>query len=92
MDFLFCPINASRPLTGNEKIPLQHEFIDILSKYAAAMLRCKEGGADAEEADTIFQEYLAGVKDLSLFQQKIDSLVYSTALGAKSAVNPRTST
>lgn len=91
MDFLFCPINQPRPLTGNEQIPLQQEFVDILSKYAAAQLRAKEGGAEAEEADTVFQEYLVEAKQLSLFQQRIDSLVYSTAFGAKSMVNPRTS-
>jgi hypothetical protein len=90
MDFIQCPINESRPYTGNETIPLQAEFTDILSKYAAAELRAKEGGAEAEEADTVFQEYLAEVKDLSLFQQRVDSLVFSSAYGAKSTVNPRT--
>ena len=90
MDFLYCPINQARPLTGNEPILLQEEFSNTLSKYAAAMLRAKETGAEAEEADTVFQEYLAETKNLSLFQQRIDSLVYSSAYGAKSTVNPRT--
>jgi hypothetical protein len=90
MDFLFSPINQARPLTGNEPIPLQQEFTDILSKYAAAQLRVKEGGQEAEEADTVFQEYLAEVKDLSMFQQRLDSVVYSSAYGARSQVNPRT--
>jgi hypothetical protein len=90
MDFIYCPINQSRPLTGTETIPLQQEFSDILSKYAAAQLRAKEAGAEAEEADTVFQEYLAEVRDLSLFQDRIDSLVYSSAYGARSQVNPRT--
>lgn len=90
MDFLVCPINVPRPYTGNEVIPLQQEFADLLSKYGAAQLRSKEGGAEAEEADTVFQEYLQETKDLSLFQQRVDSLVYSSAYGAKSTVNPRT--
>jgi len=90
MDFLSCPVNESRPYTGNETIPLQQEFTCLLSKYGAAQLRTKEGGAEAEEADTVFQEYLADVKALSLFQQRIDSLVYSSAFGARSQVNPRT--
>jgi hypothetical protein len=90
MDFLQCPILTPRPYTGNEPIPLQHEFTDILSKYAAAQLRSKEGGQEAEMADTVFQEYLAEVKDLSLFQQRLDSVVYSSAYGARSQVNPRT--
>jgi hypothetical protein len=90
MDFLYSPINAARPYTGNETIPLQQEFSDLLSKYAAAYLRCKEAGAEAEEAATVFEEYMNEVKDLSLFQQRIDSLVFSAAFGARSQVNPRT--
>lgn len=90
MDFLYSPINQSRPYSGQEQILLQHEFTDLLSKYGAAQLRAKEAGAEAEEADTVFQEYLAETKDLSLFQQRVDSLVYSSAYGARSQVNPRT--
>ena len=92
MDFIYCPINTARPYTGAETIPLQQEFSDILSKYAAAQLRAKEAGAEAEEADTVFQEYLSETKDLSLFQQRIDSLVYSSAYGGRSQVNPKTTT
>jgi hypothetical protein len=90
MDFLYSPINTSRPYTGNETIPLQTEFTDLLSKYAAAQLRSKEAGQEAEEAATVFEEYLADTKQLSLFQQRIDSLVFSSAYGGRSQVNPRT--
>jgi hypothetical protein len=90
MDFICCPINTPRPYSGNETILLQDEFADLLSKYAAAQLRAKEGTSEAEEAATVFEAYLAEVKDLSLFQQRIDSLVFSAAYGAKSTVNPRT--
>jgi hypothetical protein len=90
MDFLYSPVNEARPYSGSEQIPLQDEFTDLLSKYAAAMLRCKEAGAEAEEAATVFDEYMVEVKSLSLFQNRIDSLVFSAAYGAKSTVNPRT--
>ena len=90
MDFIACPITTPRPYTGNEQIQLQQEFSDILSKYAAAQLRAKEGGAEAEEADTVFQEYLSETKGLSLFQQRLDSVVYSSAYGGRSQVNPKT--
>ena len=90
MDFLYCPINQARPLTGGETIPLQQEFSDLLSKYAAAQLRCKEAGQEQEEAAIVFQEFLSEIKQLSLFQTRIDSLVLSAAFGAKSQVNPRT--
>ena len=89
MDFIQCPINEARPYSGSEVIPLQDEFTCLLSKYAAAALRAKEGGVDAEEAETVFQEYLEDVKSLSLFQQRVDSLTYSAAFGGQSRVNPR---
>lgn len=90
MDFLYSPVNAPRPYTGNETIPLQQEFVDILSKYAAAILRCKEGSAEADEAGTVFQEYMDKLKSLSLFQNRLDDVVFSTAFGGRSNVNPRT--
>jgi hypothetical protein len=90
MDFIMCPVNEARPYSGNESIPLQDEFTDLLSKYAAAMLRCKESGQEADEAGVVFEEYMNEVKSLSLFQNRIDSLTFSAAYGAKSTVNPRT--
>jgi hypothetical protein len=90
MDFLVSPVNQSRPLTGNEPIPLQTEFCDLLSKYGAAQLRTKEGGQEAEEASLVFEEYMAELKDLSIFQNRIDSLTFSAAYGARSQVNAKT--
>lgn len=90
MDFLMTPVNQTRPLTGNETIPLQEEFSDLLAKYAASYLRCKEGGSESEEAATVFEAYLQEVKDLSIFQSRLDSVVFSAAYGAKSTVNSKT--
>jgi hypothetical protein len=90
MDFLLCPVSTPRPYNGSESIMLQDEFTDILSKYSAAQLRAKEGGQEADEAGVVFSEYLDEVKSLSLFQSRLDSLVFSAAYGAKSAVNPKT--
>ncbi len=88
-DFLVSPVNVPRPYSGTIPIPLQTEFTDLLSQYAAAMLRSKEGGAEAEEADVVFQDFLGRMKALSLFQQRLDSLVYSGAYGGQSRVNSR---
>lgn len=90
MDFIQSPVNEYRPYTGAETIPLQVEFASLLAKYGAAMLRSKEGGAEAEEAETVFSSYLEETKELSLFQSRIDSLVYTTAYGGREQVNPRT--
>ena len=90
MDFIYSPVNELRPYTGNETIPFQVEFNDLISQYAAAMLRAKEGGAEAEEAATVYQEYMGNLKALSAFQGRLDSLVFSGAFGGRSQVNPRT--
>jgi hypothetical protein len=90
IDFIACPINTPRPLTGNETIPLQQEFSDVLSKYGAAQLRAKEAGQEADEASVVFSEYLSEVKALSIFQSRLDSLVFSASYGAKSTVNSKT--
>lgn len=90
MDFIQSPVNEYRPYTGNENVPFQREFNDLITKYAAVLLRSKEGGADAEEADVTFRDYVDTLKDLSMFQQRIDSLVMSGTYGGKVWVNPRT--
>ena len=90
MDFLYSPVNEYRPYTGNEPIPFQQEFTDLVSQYAAAMLRSKEGGAEAEEADVVFQDFMRNMKALSAFQTRVDSLVYSSSFGAGGTQpNPR---
>ena len=90
MDFLISPVNEYRPYTGTESVPFQQEFADLVSQYAAAMLRSKEGGAEAEEADVVFQEFMRNMKVLSAFQTRVDSLVYSSSFGAGGTQpNPR---
>jgi len=89
MDFIYSPINQTRPYDGTQVVPLQQEFNDILTQYAAAMLRSKEGGAEAEEADVVFQAFATRMKKLSAFQMRMDSLDYSPAFGAAARVNPR---
>ena len=90
MDFISSPVNEPRPYSGNEAIPFQTEFNDFLAQYAAAMLRSKEGGAEAEEADTVYKDYLAKMKQLSAFQGRLDSLVFTGAYGGRGQVNSRT--
>lgn len=90
MDFIVSPVNKTRPYNGTETIPFQTEFADAFSKYGAALLRTKEGGAEAEEAETVYKAYLDGIKSLSAFQGRLDNLIFSGAYGARSQVNPRT--
>lgn len=89
MDFLVAPTTAVRPYTQTIPVPLQVEFGDLLPMYAAVVCRAKELGAESEEADTVMNEYLQAVKQLSLFQNRLDSLVLTKSYGAKVGVNNR---
>jgi hypothetical protein len=89
MDFIASPVNQARPYTGAETVPFQSEFTDFLPQYAATMLRAKEGGAEAEEANVVYEEYLSNMKALSLFQGRLDSLVMTGAYGGRVQTNSR---
>lgn len=89
MDFMYSPVNQVRPYDGTQVVPLQKEFDNLLTTYAASMLRTKEGGAEAEEADVVFQAFMAKMKELSIFQTRVDSLDYTPAFGVASRPNPR---
>lgn len=89
MDFIASPVNVPRPYSGAVVIPFQVEFSDAFSQYAAAMLRAKEGGAEAEEASVVYQEYMNNMRSLSAFQTRLDALVMSGAYGGRVQTNPR---
>ena len=89
MDFLVAPTTAVRPYTTGIAVPLQEEFSDLLPMYAAVVCRAKELGAESEEADTVMNEYMQAVKQLSLFQSRLDQLVMTKNYGAKMQVNNR---
>ena len=90
MDFLVSPVQAPRPYTTSLPVPFQQEFVSAFPEYAAAMLRTKELGAETEEAKTVMNEYLETLKQLSLFQSRLDSLVFTPSYGANAGVNRRT--
>ena len=89
MDFLVSPCNQYRPYSGSILVPFQVEFSNLISMYAAAMLRSKETGSEAEEAEVTFQDFLGRCKALSLFQTRLDSLTYSAAYGGQSRPSVR---
>lgn len=89
MDFIVSPAVFPRPYATTIPVPFQTEFTTAFPEYAATMLRCKELSAEAEEADTVYQEFLDKMKGLSMFQNRIDSLVWTNSSGARSTVNRR---
>lgn len=91
MDWIVSPVNQPRPYNGAIPLPFQAEFNDLIAMYAAAGLRSKEAGQEADEASIVFSEYLSRIKALSLWQARLDALVFTAAVGGRVEVNPRTS-
>lgn len=89
MDFLISPIVAPRPYVTTLPVNFQEEFTSAFPEYAAVVLRAKELGEDSEEAAQVMNEYLQQMKQLSLFQNRLDSLVLTAAYGAKAGVQKR---
>lgn len=87
MDFIVSPVNQGRPYTPAIPVSFQEEFTDGFSQGAAVMLRAKELSAEAEESETIMNAYLDKMKSLSMFQNRLDSLVFTQSSGAKATVN-----
>ena len=86
MDFIVSPVNAPRPYTTAITVPFLAEFTDLLPMGAAVDLRSKELGAEAEESAQVMQDYLGELKALSLYQNRLDSLVLTPSSGAKAGI------
>lgn len=90
MDFIVSPVNQYRPYTGATAVPFQVEFTDAFSQGAAAALRMKESGQEAEQAATVYEAFISRLKALSLFQSRINALTFTAAYGGRQQVNGRT--
>lgn len=86
--YLAYPVVVPPPYTGTETVPYQQEFQDALEEYAAHTLRLKEAGYEFEASQANYQQFLDTMRSLSIFQARHDSLVWTTASGAKVRVNP----
>lgn len=89
MDFITCPVNVPRPYTPAIPVPFEVQFASAFPEYAAVMLRAKELGVDSEEADTVMNEYMDKMRQLSLWQARLDSNVLTNSMGARSTVSRR---
>lgn len=89
MDFITCPVNVPRPYNTSIVVPFAEQFASAFPEYAACVMRAKELGADAEEADTQMNEYMDKMRQLSLWQARLDSLVMTNSMGARATVSRR---
>lgn len=90
MDFLVSPTNSPRPYTVDLPVPFQEEFTSGFAEYAAALLRTKELSSESEEASIIFDAFMEKMRQLSLYQARLDSLVFTQSFGVNAGVNRRT--
>ncbi len=89
MDFIVSPVTESRPYSTGITVPFEVQFLSAFSEYAAVMMRAKELSAEAEEADTVMTEYMDKMKSLSMWQNRLDSLVLTGTSGGKATVGRR---
>lgn len=89
MDFIVSPVTVARPYTTSIPVPFLTEFVDAFSMAAAVTLRAKELGQEAEEAAQVMQDYMGQLRGLSLYQNRLDAQVWTTAYGAKAGVQKR---
>ena len=89
MDFIILPYKPAEAVTGMSRSQLQQEFTDLLSKYAAAQMRAKEGGQEAERGQQRFSGVSDEVKALSLFQIVWIRSCFRRPMAAKSPVNSK---
>ena len=89
MDFIVSPVTVARPYTTAITVPFLTEFTDLLPMGAAVTLRSKELGGEAEEAAQVMQDFMGQLRALSLYQNRLDAQVWTTAYGAKAGVQKR---
>ncbi len=82
MDFLLAPVNVPRPYTSSITVPFLEEYVSAFPEYAAVTLRSKELGVELETAQTILNDFLGQMKQLSMWQSRLDSLVLTATYGA----------
>jgi hypothetical protein len=75
------------PPTGEETVPFHDEFFQALELYAAAYLRLRELGDDAQEGVELYQQYLQLAQRLTKIEDRRDSLVFSQAFGVPNALS-----
>jgi hypothetical protein len=79
--------SAVFPPTGTETASFHDEFFQALELYAAAYLRLKELGDDAQEGQELYQQYLQIAQRLTRIEDRKDSLVFSQAFGTPTALS-----
>jgi hypothetical protein len=87
LSYVQTPVLTPPPYTGNEPIPLQAEYLDSLEDIAEVVLRYKEGLPEFNQSFTTLNRALATFEQLSRFAYRKNSLRFTRAGGASSAIN-----
>jgi len=87
LSYVQTPVLTPPPYTGNEPIPYNAEFFDGLEDYAEVVVRFKEGNPEFQQAFTPLNRALACFEALSRLAYRKNSLRFTRAGGASSALN-----
>ena len=80
------PVAEVRPYTGNEAIPFQQEYNEAFVRYAASVLRLKEGGPDFTQGLEDYNYFLTKMGELSSFGQRKNLMRFTRAVGSQAEV------
>jgi len=90
MDFIVSPAPVPRPYNVNIPVPFPEQYTDAFSMLAATLLRSKELGNELAEAQIILNQFLEKMRELSVYQNRLDSLVYTQSSGSQAQTSMRT--
>jgi hypothetical protein len=78
------------PYTGNETVPFEDNFFELIEIYCSFYARIKEMGSEFQEGMKLFDQYLQGAKRMTAIQDLRDPLLFSSGYGSVQNVNPTT--
>jgi hypothetical protein len=87
LSYVQTPVLTPPPYTGNESIPFATEYFDGLEDLSEVIARFKEGNPEFQQAFTPLNRALACFEALSRFAYRKNSLRFTRAGGASSALN-----
>jgi hypothetical protein len=80
------PVAECRPYTGNETVQFQAEYNEAFVRYAASVLRLKEGGPDFTQGLEDYNYFLTKMGELSGFGMRKNLMRFTRAVGHQAEV------
>jgi hypothetical protein len=86
LSYVQMPVPSAPPWNGMQAIPFQPEYFDGLKDAAQHYLQFKEGDPEFTQSFGPYNRFLASCEQMSNFAWRKNSLRFSRAAGASSAI------